>query len=88
MSHASVVEHVRRLVAETFERLDAPSPTQFSETILLQKGHYNGRRFTCDSLEAVWLAREEKIEFRDADAKLLHTSAITEPAEGDRRKAA
>ena len=52
------------------------------DTILVQNGHYCGRRFTCGRLQAIWFVEEGELKFYGEDGsvfKMTTSDAVTAP---------
>ena len=71
MNHAQLTLHVRQVVHQALHRHGAPSDVDPNESILIQDGYYFGRRFTCDSLQAIWLLEDNQIRLTDDEGSLL-----------------
>ncbi len=87
MSHAQATERVRQLVAQAFSSLGVAASDQFRESILMNAGHYCGRRFDADGAHAVWFAEENQIKVVAADGQVQILSADQQPALPLRRAA-
>lgn len=48
-------ESIRARVIDFFLDNGADATMELQEVILLSNGHYNGRRFYCGNLQAIWL---------------------------------
>jgi hypothetical protein len=81
-------EQIRQLLRRTFQELGAESPDCWEETILVQDGFYCGRRFDCGSLHAVWLFRQERIEFYNAEGGLLREASTSVTATSSQQRQA
>ena len=75
----SHVESIRQLIYQQFAELGFECITPPRETILIQNGHFCGRCFYLDEVNAIWFVEENEVKFYDADGVIL--KAIT-PANG------
>lgn len=71
MQREPVMQRIRAGIVRVLRDLgyDAPEPLQ--ETLLLQNGHYCGRRFRRDGVSAVWFHEEGEVKFYAVDGSLL-----------------
>ena len=65
------MERIRHGIRLAMARLGCDTPAIEQETILVQDGHYCGRRFRGLTIEAVWFQEAEQIKFYDAGGALL-----------------
>ena len=65
------MERIRHGICIAMAKLGCDTPAIEQETILIQDGHYCGRRFRGPMIEAVWFQEEEQIKLYDADGALL-----------------
>lgn len=75
MHHAQRIDEIRRLVTDTFSRMDVREPDQFRESILIRNGSYCGRRFEADGASAIWFLEEDEVKFYQSH----HSPAHLEP---------
>jgi len=75
MFAVSPVESLRQYIHTNFERLGAYQ-AEVRETILVQNGHYCGRRFSCGDFLAVWFVEENEVKFYDAQGHVLETACL------------
>ena len=72
MTQYSYVDAVRQQIENQFEELGFHLNEPAAETILIQNGHFCGRRFHQGEAYAIWLIKENQISFYDArDTELL-----------------
>ena len=71
MSKLSQVALVRKLIHKTFLDLGIQDLDSPRETILIQNGHFCGRRFSYDCSQAVWFCEENEVKFYDAGGSLV-----------------
>ncbi len=60
-------ESIRAQAIDFFLENGADPTVEFQEVILLSNGHYNGRRFYCDQLQAVWMPEVGELAFFNGD---------------------
>ena len=60
-------ESIRAQTIDFFLENGADPTVEFQEVILLSNGHYNGRRFYCDQLQAVWMPEVGELAFFNGD---------------------
>lgn len=60
-------ESIRGQAIDFFLENGADPTVEFQEVILLSNGHYNGRRFYCDQLQAVWMPEVGELAFFNGD---------------------
>ena len=60
-------ESIRAQAIDFFLENGADPTVEFQEVILLSNGHYNGRRFYCDQLQAVWMPEVGELAFYNGD---------------------
>ena len=60
-------ESIRAQAIDFFLENGAGPTVEFQEVILLSNGHYNGRRFYCDQLQAVWMPEVGELAFFNGD---------------------
>jgi hypothetical protein len=74
MSCETGFDTIHQYVLESFRELGAAvgdAAAEMSETVLVRKGHYCGRSFSCDGLRAVWFAEANEIKvYRDGGPML------------------
>jgi hypothetical protein len=88
MNHSAKLERIRRFVRQTFSDLAADAPSPIRESILVQNGHYCGRRFSGDKIHAVWFVEEGELKFYGADGSVLKVTTADVDAEQRGRAAA
>ena len=76
MAISSQLDRIRRHVEEAFRQLGSPCPKAFREIILVNDGHYCGRRFVCEDLEAVWFIEEAEVKFYGPDGTVLQVATF------------
>ncbi len=60
-------ESIRAQAIDFFFENGADPTVEFQEVILLSNGHYNGRRFYCDELQAVWMPEAGELALFNGD---------------------
>jgi len=60
-------ESIRAQAIDFFLENGADPTVEFQEVILLSNGHYNGRRFYCDQLQAVWIPETGELALFNGD---------------------
>ena len=60
-------ESIRAQAIDFFLENGSDPTVEFQEVILLSNGHYNGRRFYCDQLQAVWMPEVGELAFFNGD---------------------
>ena len=60
-------ESIRAQAIDFFLENGVDPTVEFQEVILLSNGHYNGRRFYCDQLQAVWMPEVGELAFFNGD---------------------
>ena len=78
MQPTSPTIRARQVVYEAMADMGLPDPGPCCETVVVRDGYCLGRRFTFDTLEAVWLEADAKIEFYDSRGELLRTLSTEE----------
>jgi hypothetical protein len=73
------------VVLQGFAELGATGPRSAVRSLLLRDGHFLGQRFASGHFEAIWLAEEGTIEFRDQSGRLMKTTRLA--SDGMRRAA-
>jgi hypothetical protein len=73
--------HARQLVHRTLAEMGIVDPGLCNESVLIDGGYCVGRRFSFESVGAVWMEADAKIDFYDADGKLLKTISSEEQVE-------
>ena len=79
-------EDVRELVRQILERLGATpdTPTDISETILIDRGRYTARSYRTEGYMAMWLLNVGIVQFYNEDGEMLATVNLFETLEPQR----
>ena len=88
MTHSEQLERIRHFVQETFGRLAGGATAPFHESILVSDGHYCGRRFSTDKLQAVWFVEEGELKFYGEDGSVVSVDGTQFAMERAQRSAA
>ncbi len=83
MTHSAQLERIRQFVQQTFGQLAGDKSPSVRESILVHDGHYCGRRFSTDKLQAVWVVEEGELQFYGEDGSVVNVAgsdAVIEPA--------
>lgn len=72
MTHLDDVEEVRTKVRTIFAEL-GDTAGRWQETILIRDGHYCGRRFQGDELQAIWFVEENELKFYGVDGTVVRS---------------
>jgi hypothetical protein len=78
----AIRSHIERLFADHGAVADA----RIEETLLIADGFYCGRRYSYGQLQAIWLAKQDELEFCKADGTVEKT-VLAEIIEPHRRAA-
>jgi len=62
-------ESIRAQAIDFFLENGADPMVEFQEVILLSNGHYNGRRFYCNQLQAIWMPENGELVFFNGDTE-------------------
>ena len=62
-------ESIRAQAIDFFLENGADPTVEFQEVILLSNGHYNGRRFFCNQLQAIWMPENGELVFFNGDTE-------------------
>jgi hypothetical protein len=87
MMQSARLERIRQLVEETFDELAQDATAPVRETILVQNGHYCGRRFTCGRLQAIWFVEEGELKFYGEDGSVFKMTTSDAAADDEKRAA-
>ena len=71
---------VRDLIQRTFEDFGIDGSEPPRETLLIRDGHFCGRRFCHESMDAIWFVEENEIKFYDSTGAVVRVIA---PITGD-----
>ena len=74
----SVLERIRNGIRTVMAQWSRHAGEIEQETILIQNGHYCGRRFRSSELEAVWFLEEEQLKLYHRDGSLLEVYSINQ----------
>jgi hypothetical protein len=76
------LDTIHQTVLESFRDLgvDVGDAAEISETVLVRKGHYCGRSFSCGGLRAVWFAEANEIKIYRDCGPVLRTLRLDELA--------
>jgi hypothetical protein len=88
MTHSSQLERIRQFVQHTFGQLAGESSPSVRETILVRDGQYCGRRFSTETLHAVWFVEENELKFYGQDGSVLKVAVADVATDKSRRTAA
>ncbi len=84
----STLERIRNGIRTVMAQWSQHAGDIEQETILIQDGHYCGRRFRSAELEAVWFLEEEQLKLYHRDGSLLEVYSIEQIKELSRHAAA
>ncbi len=88
MQIESTMERIRQGIRAVMAQWCAESDAIEQETILVQDGHYCGRRFRGATVQAVWFLEEEQVKFYDGDGALLEVYSTDQIKQQGRRNVA
>jgi len=77
MDQAEILAQIRNLIREKLNHFGSTAEVGPNEAMLIRNGHYCGRRFQSDGLQAVWFIEEQQIKFYDRDGALLEVLEVT-----------
>lgn len=87
MKHTHHLEAIRKVVSRTFAEYTSDD-VEFCESVLIRNGFYCGRRFTGNSVRAVWFAEDNVVKFYGKDGEFLISHHVEGSLDHDRRQAA
>lgn len=76
MQIESTMDRIRQGICSAMDDIGAEDATIEQETILVQDGHYCGRRFQSESMQAVWFLEEKQVKFSDNEGTLLAVHSV------------
>jgi hypothetical protein len=88
MSHADLIQAVRRLVVDALSQLRRDDRRDPREIILVRDGVYCGRRFEVTGGHAVWSFDDDQLEVFRPDGSVFSVIEHVSAGEPARRKAA
>ena len=83
MQNDRPTREVREHVHQVFLQQGVDKDALIEEAILIRDGFYCGRRFECESLQAIWFVEEDQLKIYNQQGVLLKTavSVILQPLE-------
>ncbi|NQU20331.1 MAG: hypothetical protein HQ567_03545 [Candidatus Nealsonbacteria bacterium] len=81
MSDNTHLTSIRDTVIDAASTLGLSEPAITKTVVLIHGGHFVGRRFLFDGLQAVWLMAENIIRFFADDGALLKTVEVGQSSE-------
>ncbi len=82
------MERIRQGIRATMAQWGDQSSEIEQETILIQDGHYCGRRFQSGQLQAVWFIEEQQVKFYHRDGSVLEVYSVDEIKRSGHREVA
>ena len=71
MTHAQLIEVVRRLVADALLGQCQPQNAALEESIMVRHGVYCGRRFQTEGGHAIWFVEENQVKVFEHSGRLV-----------------
>ena len=78
MQDCHITLRVRELIYNKFRELGAPSDIDPHESLLIQDGHFCGRRFTYDGMQAIWFFEDNEVKVYGRDGSVSEVFNVTD----------